>query len=60
MKKISLIFVLCIISISIFSQEKAPVAVPDSTAMIAGDTITVNVILNDWCMDGHSMKVFYA
>jgi len=60
MKKIKLIIVLSIFSFIAFSQEKAPVALPDSTEMIAGDTITVNVIINDWCMDGHSMKVFYA
>lgn len=60
MKKIKLVLMLCLFSFFAFSQEKAPVAVTDSTSMIAGDTITVTVILNDWCMEGHSMKVYYA
>ena len=60
MKKTSLIFLLFMVVIYSMSQEKPPELTNDSATLLAGETITVNVLLNDWCMEGHSMKLFFV
>lgn len=60
MKKTCLISTLFLFFTCALTQEKPPALENDSAFMMAGDTITVNVLLNDWCMEGHSMKVMYA
>ena len=60
MKKAGLTWVLFIIVVYSFAQEKPPEVTNDSSFLMAGDTVTVNVLLNDWCMEGHSMKLFFV
>ncbi len=49
---------LILMILSLFSQEKPPEVSNDFASVTAGDTVNVNVLLNDWCMEGHTMKVF--
>jgi hypothetical protein len=42
---------------SLIAQEKPPEAGNDYASIMAGDTISVNVMLNDWCMEGHTMRI---
>lgn len=39
------------------AQEKPPVIGDDYASLMAGDTVVVNVMLNDWCMEGHNMAI---
>lgn len=40
-----------------FAQEKPPEIIDDLVSIQAGDTITINVMENDWCMEGHTMEI---
>ncbi|MBC8489422.1 MAG: T9SS type A sorting domain-containing protein [Bacteroidetes bacterium] len=59
MKKIYLIFLAVFFVASAFSQQKPPGIENDYVTILAGDIIEVYVLRNDWCMEGHTMKIFY-
>ncbi|MBC8489421.1 MAG: Ig-like domain-containing protein, partial [Bacteroidetes bacterium] len=60
MEKIYLILFTVFFIASAFSQQKPPVVENDYVNILAGDTIEVNVLLNDYCMEGHTMEIFFA
>lgn len=60
MKKVGFISILILLFTSSFSQEKPPEIADDNANIIAGDTITINVLQNDWGMEGHSLQVFFV
>ncbi|MBU2652119.1 MAG: T9SS type A sorting domain-containing protein [Bacteroidetes bacterium] len=55
----TLCFIACLCSHG-FTQEKPPVAVDDYAATATGQTIAVNVLANDYGMEGHYLKIFNA
>jgi len=55
----TLCFIACLCSLG-FTQEKPPVAVDDYAATATGQTIAVNVLANDYGMEGHYLKIFNA
>ena len=57
MKKTLSTIVLFLMCLALLSQEKPPEVENDYVTMLAGDTISVNVMANDWCMEGHEMKI---
>ncbi len=58
MKKFLFTSMIIWLTLCSYSQEKPPVITNDFASVLAGDTVEVNVLLNDWCMEGHVMKVF--
>jgi len=53
-----LLFVLFVMMVQLISaQEKPPETGDDYASVMAGDTVTLNVMENDWCMEGHTMKI---
>lgn len=58
---VRLLYVLVALMISIvsFAQEKAPEVSDDYVSVSAWDSIAFNPMDNDWCMEGHEMKILY-
>jgi len=59
MKKAFLLLSGIILFFTGFAQEKPPEVVNDTASVLACDSVSVNVLLNDWCMEGHTMEIFY-
>ena len=57
MKTIALLTVVLFSFSILAAQEKPPEAGIDYATIMAGDTVAVNVMLNDWCMEGHTMCI---
>ncbi len=60
MKIIYSIVVGFLMPIFLIAQEKPPETTDDYASILAGDTISVNVLLNDWGMEGHTIVIFFA
>lgn len=59
--KLNLTLILCFLTGSLlFAQEKAPEITDDYAEVIAGDTLIINVMENDWGMEGHSIVIMNA
>jgi hypothetical protein len=54
--RIILFFSVCL-TLTIQAQEKAPIAEDDYIFIMAGDTVLVNVMANDWGMEGHTIQI---
>ncbi|MCD4682690.1 MAG: T9SS type A sorting domain-containing protein [Bacteroidales bacterium] len=60
MRAIYVIVLIFLMPIAIVAQEKPPETTDDYASILAGDTISVNVLLNDWGMEGHTIEIFFA
>ena len=60
MKKTFLLLSGIILFLSGFTQEKPPEIVNDTASVIVNDSVSVNVLLNDWCMEGHTMEILFV
>lgn len=60
MKSILLFVQVFLLAFMLHAQEKAPEVGDDYASMIAGDTITINVMENDWGMEGHTISILNA
>ena len=57
MKTLYPLMLLSLMGLFSISQEKPPEITDDYINIIAGDTVQINVMANDWCMEGHTMEI---
>ncbi len=57
MKKLTSIISVLLLACILQAQEKPPIIWDDHASIMAGDTIMINVLANDWGMEGHTIQI---